>query len=515
MKPTKLLAALAVTSMLASCDFAPALHMPGFGKQEAFKEAANEPALSPEEAGSWKVGQPSAAQPRGEWWHVFNDAKLDALEDDASKNNQNLAAMVARVTQARAIARVAESALLPQIDNTTSATRQKLNPIAFGATPGTSFPAQTLVGTSFGLDYELDLFGGLRNERKAAVKDAEAAAEQLESMKLALQADVADTYFSLEALDREINILERGVTVRTDNLDILHKRVEAGTITELDLSTSVVDLETTRSQLNGARQDRAVMEHALAVLLGKTPADFNFDKSPLTAQIPVIPAGLPSALLERRPDISAAQHEFAAANARIGVAKAAFFPRLSLTATGGLESDTLSNALQWSSRSWAIGPVMSLPIFTGGRNTANLKRSKAVFEEQVAVYRQQVLEAFRDVEDSLVTLKTLGLQSQSQITAADAAKQAEKIANLRYDSGDLGYLETISARRDALETERNGVLIQQARLSATIRLIRALGGGWDAPFVPLPAEVSAPATAGPAADLNESVPPGMMLDDKK
>ncbi len=515
MKPTKIIAALLLTTMLTACDLSPALHMPSFGKQDSFKEAANEPALSPEEAGSWKVGQPSAAQPRGEWWHVFNDAKLDALEDEALKNNQNLAAMVARVTQARAIARVAESALLPQIDNTTSVTRQKLNPVAFGSPPGTVSPPQTVIGTTFGLGYEIDLFGGLRNERKAAVSDAQAAAERLESTRLALQADVADMYFSIEALDREINILERGVQVRTDNLDILRKRVNAGTITELDLSTSVVDLETTRSQLNGARQNRAVMEHALAVLLGKTPAEFTFDKTPLTAQIPVIPSGLPSALLERRPDISAAQHDLAAANARIGVAKAAFFPRLSLTGSGGLESDTLSHALQWSSRSWAIGPVLSLPIFTGGRNTANLKRSKAVYEEQVAVYREQVLEAFRDVEDSLVTLKTLGLQSQSQITAEDAAKQAEKIANLRYDSGDLGYLETISARRDALETERNGVIIQQARLSATIKLIRALGGGWDAPFVPLPAEVATPATATPAADPNESVPPGMMLDDKK
>lgn len=491
MKITKLAAALFVTTALASCDLAPKLHVPGFSATPPYKEAA----LAPEEAGSWKQGVPAAGQPRGEWWRIFNDEKLNALEEEALKNNQDLAAMAARVQQARATARIAGASLLPQIDNATSATRRKLNPVAFGSSAGTPLPIQNDIASIFSLSYELDLFGGLRNERKAAKQDAESQQELFQSARLALQADVADMYFSLQALDSEIGILERGVDIRTNSLDILKKRVNAGNITELDVSTSVVDLETTRSQLEGARQDRQSMEHALAVLLGKAPSEFTFGKAALGAAVPAIPPGLPSSLLERRPDISAAQHDLAAANARIGIAKAAFFPRLSLTGTGGFESETLPNLFQWSSRSWALGPVMALPIFEGGRNVASLERSRAVYDETVARYRERVLEAFRDVEDSLTALKTLNLQSQSQAVSAKAAKQAEKIANLRYDSGDLGYLETISARRDALETERLGVQLRRAQLTATILLIRALGGGWDAPAP----EAAAPPAAGKTA----------------
>jgi len=508
MKVTKIAAVLLLTTALAGCDLAPNLHIPGF-KNDSFKEAASAPQLSPEEAGSWKVGQPSASLPRGEWWRVFNDESLNALEDSAQAGNENLKAMVARVEQARAAAQVASSYLWPQIDNTTSAARRQINAAQAGVPAGSAtFPVQNDIGTIFGLSYEIDLFGTVRNERKAAIDEALSAQETLQSMRLALQADVADMYFGLQALDREINILERGVQVRADSVDILRKRVTTGQITELDLSSNVVDLETTRTQLQQARSDRAVMEHALAVLVGKAPADFNFAKKPLTAQIPVVPAGIPSSVLERRPDISAAQHDLAAANARIGVAKAAFFPRISLTGTGGFESTTLPDLFKWSSRTWSIGPSMSLPIFTGGRNTANLAASKASYDEYVARYREQVLEAFRDVEDSLTQLKSLSEQAQAQRTATDAAKQAEKIANLRYDSGDLGYLETISARRDALATERSEVQVQQARLSATIRLIRSLGGSWDAPVAP-PASEDAPmpiSTSAPAAPVKAEAP---------
>ena len=506
MKITKLAAALLVTTALASCDLAPQLHIPSFSATPPYKEAA----LKPEEAGSWQQGVAAASQPRGEWWRVFNDDKLNALQDQALKNNQDLAAMVARVQQARATARIAGAALLPQIDNQTSATRRKLNPVAFGSPAGTQLPIQNDIASIFTLNYEIDLFGTLRNEKKAAKQDAESQQELLQSARLALQADVADMYFGLQSLDSEIGILERGVQIRTDSLDILKKRVTSGNITELDVSTSVVDLETTRSQLEGARQDRASMEHALAVLLGKAPSEFDFEKSGLAAAVPVIPAGLPSGLLQRRPDISAAQHDLAAANARIGIAKAAFFPRLSLTGTGGYESNTLPNVFQWSSRSWALGPVATLPIFEGGRNVASLARSRASYDEYVAVYRERVLESFRDVEDSLTALKTLNLQSQSQVVSASAAKQAEKIANLRYDSGDLGYLETISARRDALETERLGVQLHRAQLTATILLIRALGGGWDAP-VAEPVAVAAPVVAAPVI---VTAPPAEKPEDK-
>jgi len=490
---------LLLTTALTACDLAPKLHMPSFGSVPPYKEAA----LSPEDAGTWQTGEPAAAQPRGEWWRVFNDETLNGLEDEAAKNNQNLAAIAARVQQARSTARIAGAALLPQINNATGARREKLNAAAFGQPASTSLPVVNDVSSIFTLDYELDFFGGLRNTKKAAKQDAESAEAQLQSARLALQADVADMYFSLQSLDSEIEILKRGVQIRTDSLDILKKRVNVGNITELDVSTSVVDLETTRSQLESAQQDRQSTEHALAVLLGKAPSEFNFEHAKLTAKVPTIPPGLPSGLLQRRPDITAAQHDLIAANARIGVAKAAFFPRIALTGSGGWESNTLSDLFKWDSRSWSLGPTMSLPIFQGGRNVANLGRSRAAFDEAVATYRERVLESFRDVEDSLTALKTLEAQSRSQVVSADAAKQAEKIANLRYDSGDLGYLETISARRDALDTERLGVQIHRARLTATILLIRALGGGWDAApaaATPAPLAATAPAvTPAPAA----------------
>lgn len=498
------LSLLLLTTALTACDLAPRLHMPNFGSVPPYKEAA----LSPEDAGTWQTGVPAAAQPRGEWWRVFNDEALNALEDEAARNNQNLAAIAARVQEARSTARIAGAALLPQIGNSSGARREKLNAAAFGQPASTRLPVVNDVSSIFTLDYELDFFGGLRNEKKAAKQDADSAEAQLQSARLALQADVADMYFSLQSLDSEIDILKRGVQIRTDSLDILKKRVSAGNITELDVSTSVVDLETTRSQLESAMQDRQSAEHALAVLLGKAPSQFTFEHARLEASVPTIPPGLPSGLLQRRPDITAAQHDLIAANARIGVAKAAFFPRVALTGAGGWESNTLSDLFKWDARSWSLGPTMSLPIFQGGRNVANLGRSRAAFDEAVATYRERVLESFRDVEDSLTALKTLEAQSRSQVVSADAAKQAEKIANLRYDSGDLGYLETISARRDALDTERLGVQIHRARLTATILLIRALGGGWDAPQATAaePAAALVPLATAPAEAAKANAP---------
>lgn len=493
MKIKHLVSLLAIATALSACNMAPDFLKPSVTKTEVFKEAPTERELSAKDAGTWKVAEPSAALPRGEWWRVFGDDKLNALVEQAVAGNENVKIYAARVKQARATAKVSRSFLFPTIDNTTGFTRRQPNAVGRGLAPGAPLAIENDVSTSFGLNYELDVFGSVRGGWLASRLDAKGAAATYQSVKLALQADVADLYFALRATDRDIDILNRGVNLRQQNARILEQKSDAGDITELDVASSVVDLENTRSALHAASQRRAELEHALAFALGKAPADFSFEKENIVTKIPVIPAGLPSSLLERRPDVTAAQKALEASNERIGVARAAFFPSLFLTGSGGFQSDVLGSLFEWSSRSWAIGPLMTVPIFGGGREIANLDRSKAQYEEAVHVYRNQVLQSFRDVEDTLSRLRMLSRQANAQYRAEHASKRAAQIAKLRYDEGDLGYLESITARREALEAERAGVEIKRARLSATVQLIRALGGGWGDPAAK-PVSMPAPAT---------------------
>lgn len=473
----KILSVLLMTTALAGCDLSPDFKLPETPTTEAFREA--DAALA--EKGVWKLGEPAAHEERGAWWRVFKDPALDALQAEAADGNLGVQAMEARVRQSRAAAGQVRAAYFPTIDGNASATRQKPSAISRGMAPGTDVAIENSLKTGLSLGYELDLFGRVRNREKAAKAEMLGAEAMLQSMRLAMQADVADLYFLIRALDRERGVLSVSVKLREDSLQILKKRLEIGTITELDIAEATFDLENTRIQYQGVIQQRKEAEHALALLLGKAPSEFSLKPAEMTRQIPVIPAGLPSSLLERRPDISAAQYKLAAENARIGVARAAFFPSLSLTGTAGFESDVMSNLFNWSSRTWSIGPLLTLPIFAGGANTKALERQKAVYEEAVADYRQSVLEAFRDVEDSLSRLKTLSQQSQAQTVAETAAKRASQLAESRYENGDVGYLEAITARRGALEAQRSGIQFHGARLRETVRLIRAIGGAWDVP----------------------------------
>lgn len=470
-----LLVTTALSGALSGCNLAPDFKVPETAAAESFRAAEGA------EAGRWKVGEPSAHLERGEWWRVFKDPALNALEAEAADANLGVQAMEARVRQSRAAAGQARAAFFPSVDANASATRQKPGAISRGAAPGTNMAIEDSLSAGLTLGYELDLFGRVRNQHKAAKAEAMNAEATLQSMRLALQADVADLYFLLRALDRERGVLSVSVSLREDSLKILKKRLEIGTITELDIAEATVDLENTRIQYQDVIQQRTEAEHALALLLGKAPSEFSLKAASLPDRVPVIPAGVPSSLLERRPDITAAQYTLAAENARIGVAKAAFFPSLSLTGNGGVESDVMSNLFQWSSRTWAIGPVMSLPIFSGGANVQALERQKAVYEEAVANYRQTVLGSFRDVENSLSRLRTLQRQASAQAVAETAAKRASVLAEARYENGDVGYLEAITARRNALEAQRGSVQFQGERLRETVRLIRAIGGAWDAP----------------------------------
>lgn len=490
----RLSAVVSVSLLLASCSLAPDYHTPDVSVPAHFKEEAMNPNAPLNLQAQWSEAKPAADQPRGPWWDMFNDRDLSMLIIEATQNNQNLAAMAARVEQARQSAVIEGAALFPTVTGNASAQRQL--PSAAGTGFAGPFSPESVYRAGLGLSYEVDLFGRVRNTREAASANTAAVASDFNSMLLTMQADVAQLYYTMRGQDAEIKLLRETLKLRQDGLKILEKRRDVGTVTDLEVAQNVVDLETTRAALEQLESERSRNENALAVLLGKAPAEFSLPAKPLSAQAPKVPAGLPSTLLERRPDIAAAQYRLMAANARIGIARAAFFPSLSLTASGGFASDTLGSLFDWSSRTWAIGPLLSLPIFQGGRIVAENDRTKAAYVESVAVYRQQVLGAFQDVEDTLSRLKMRDQQAKSFGRAKEAADKAARLASLRFENGDTGYLEEIEAKQSALAAGRAVIQTQAAKMADTVQLVRALGGDFNADFGGLrPTPAAKPAAA--------------------
>lgn len=459
---------LAAAVVLAGCA-APALQAPQIEVPSGFKEAAR-----------WKPAQPAEAQPRGEWWKAFNDSALNRLIDDATAANANLAAAAARVKQARALAGVAEAERVPAINAEFGPQRARVLATSLGLPQGTPVMAATSWQGRLTASYEVDLFGRIGNNVDAAQADAAASEATYRSVLLALQADVAQTYFRLRATDAELAFLNETVRLREENVRINQRRYELGDLGELDLARSKTEWSTTRSEAIALERQRAQLEHALAVLLGKPAAAFSADSNPLPASsaLPVIPAGLPSTLLERRPDIAAAQRAMIAANARIGVARAAMFPALRLTGAGGAGSEDLSELFKWSSRTWVIGALLSLPVIDGGRTQAGIARSEAALEESVAGYRQSVLSAFAEVEDNLAGLRTLAGQAQAIDDALASARRSAELANKLYQAGRSSYLDVLDAQRNLAAVERNAVQLRGTRAITTVALIRSLGGGW-------------------------------------
>lgn len=460
--------------VLAGCA-APLLKDPQIEVPSGFKEAAVD-------AGKWKPAEPAEAQARGEWWKVFNDSTLNRLVDEATAANANLAAAAARVKQSRAIAGIAESDRIPNVNIDVGPQRGRPSAVSLGLPEGTPVPATTSWTGRLTASYEVDLFGRVGNNVSAAQADAAAGEATYRSVLLALQADVAQTYFRLRATDAELAFLNETVRLREENVRINQRRFDLGDLGELDLARSKTELSTTRSEAIALERQRAQLEHALAVLLGKPAAAFSAESNPLLASsaLPGIPAGLPSALLERRPDIAAAQRAMIAANARIGVAKSAMFPALRLTAAGGGQSEDLSDVFKWSSRTWLVGALLSMPIIDGGRSRANVSRAEAALEESVAGYRQSVLTAFAEVEDNLAGLRTLAGQAQSIDDAVTSARRSTELANKLYQAGRSSYLDVIDAQRNLAAVERSAVQLRGARATTTVALIRSLGGGWQA-----------------------------------
>ncbi len=431
----------------------------------------------------WKIAAPAADVPKGAWWEIFGDAELNRLEQQAATANQSLRAAVARFEQARATADVARSGLFPRIGVTGTATRQsdsENRPLATtGKEAGTSFTYNNF-SIPFDLSYELDLWGRVRRQLESARATQQAAADDLEAVRLAIAAEVAADYFTLRALDAEKAALTVSVAAYRKSMELTRNRRAGGLVSDLDVAQAETVLQTAEAQLPALTLTRAKFEHALAVLTGQPATLFKLAEQPLDREPPVIPAELPSALLERRPDIAAAERRMAAANASIGVAKAAFFPTVRFNGLAGLQSIDAGTLFNWPSRFWAVGPSLTLPLFEGGQRNANLRSARASYEETVARYRQTVLTAFAEVEDNLAAQRLLAEQYRKELAAWQSARKQFEIAENRYRSGLVSYLPVATAQTAALERERAVVRLRGQQAVAAIALIKSLGGSFAA-----------------------------------
>ncbi len=469
---------LIALAFLAGCSLAPTLEQPEVDVPAQYK------ALGPDEPrGEWKPAEPADAVPRGEWWKVFNDPTLNELEAQAIAANPTLKIAAARLAQSRAVVGVVNAERYPRVDAGFGPSRIKPTGVSLGLPQGTDIAPYTVWRGQLTAAWEVDLFGRISDSVAAARSEADAAAALYGAAMLAVQADVAQAYFGLRQTDDELRVVRETVASRTETLRLVQRRFDAGDVSELDLAQAKTEVGLAQTQVYGLERQRAQLENGLAVLLGKAPASFSLASAPLPTTLPSIPPGLPSTLLERRPDVAAASRTMAASNARIGVAKAAFFPVLRITGLAGYESNDLSELFQWSSRTWALGPlfgtILSMPIFDGGRNQANLDRSYAVLEESVGVYRQTVLGAFAEVEDNLVALRTLAGQAEATRASVQSATRALQVAESRYKAGATSYLQVVDSQRTLLVVQRLDAQFRGARAVSTVALIRALGGGWD------------------------------------
>jgi len=474
-------AQLAATLLLAACG-APPFQQPAIDTPAAFREPQAPDGVQVAADGTrWKEAQPAEQQPRGEWWLAFGDPALNELINDATRSNANLAVAAARVKQARAIAGIAESDRVPQVGIGLGASRARQSPQQANMPQGTAVTPATSYQARLTASYEVDLFGRVAANVVAARNDAATVEASYRSVLLSLQADVAQTWLRLRATDAELATVAQTVRLREESVRVTQRRFDLGDIGEFDLSRAKTELATARAEAIGLQRQRTTAEHALAVLLGKPAADFTSPATPLADAdaLPLVPAGLPSSLLERRPDIAAAQRVMQASNARIGVARSAMFPALTISADGGGTGPAFADVFRWSSRSWLLGTLLSMPLVDGGRNRANIARSEAALEESVGIYRQTVLVAFAEVEDSLAGLRILSGQTRQIDEAVVSARRSADLAQKLYVAGRSSYLELLDAQRNLAAIERSAVQLRGNRAITTVALIRALGGGWD------------------------------------
>lgn len=421
----------------------------------------------------WTLAEPAEAQPRGEWWKAFNDPVLEGLIERANQGNASVRAAAARLAQARAVVRSTDAERSLQVGVGASAAR------AQGIVGGNAGPARSVFIAGADLSYEVDLFGRLSHASEAAKLDAQSRQGLLQSARLLVQADVAQTYLALRALDAERALVQSTLGTYRETLGLTERRWRAGDVAELDVARAATEVASTESELLSLERRRAQLENALAVLIGETPSKFTLQEAEWSTALPRIPPGVPSTVLTRRPDVAAAQNAMLAAQSRVGVAKAAWFPNIALTGFAGYGSTDLSDLLQWSSRAWLLGAVFSLPVLDGGRRKAGIESTAAQLDGAVAQYREQVLVAFKDVEDQLAALRLLSEQSEAQARAVSSASRSTSLSGSRYRAGYVSQLELLDAQRSELRNRRQALQVRSDRYQSTVALVRALGGSWE------------------------------------
>ena len=464
---------LVALALLPGCKVGPDYKRP---------EAATIPATYSDATHKWKVAQPRGQLSKGDWWKCFGDADLNALEVQASGANQQLKVAVARFTEARAQMDVTRSSLFPNAAIASTAMHQQTSASSPSTTTGQAIGhANTYnnVVVPLVIGYEVDLWGRVRRSVESARAQAEASADDLESIKLLIQAEVAVDYFTLRALDSERAVLRSSIEVFSRSFELTVTRRAGGVATDLEVAQAETVLRNTQAQLPAVELQRARFEHALALLTGQPAPTFRIPERALSTAPPLIPSGLPSELLERRPDIAAAERRMASANANIGVAKAAFFPTVQFNGMAGLQTIHAGNLLNMSNNLWAVGPSLTLPVFQGGKLRAGLRLAKVTYDEMVANYRHTVLTAFSEVEDNLAAQRLLASQYQAQSGALIAARKQLEVANIQYRDGLITYLEVATAESTALNVEFSTLQLRGQQLATAVTLVKSLGGGWQ------------------------------------
>jgi NodT family efflux transporter outer membrane factor (OMF) lipoprotein len=457
----------ALMLLLSACSLAPPLKIPVVPAGDAYKEM-----------GPWTQAQPADRLPRDSWWALYGNAELDGLERRLIDGNPTLAAALANYAQARALADQARAGLFPTLGLNASAqrNRESINAPLRGPTTPTYFNTNTLGGS---VSYELDLWGQIRNEVAAGEANAAASAADLENARLSLIAQLVQDYIQLRSLDRDSAIFDETVQNFTRALELTVQRHDAGIAPGLDVAQAQTQLNAARSQAAQTLAQRALMEHAIAALLGVSASTFSLKPEIVAIELPQTPSGVPSTLLERRPDIAGAQRRMIAANANIGVARAAYFPTLTLGAQGGFQSTAISNWLSAPSSFWALGPNALLSLFDGGLRRAQVAQARAEFDASAANYRSIVVSAFQQVEDSLATINHFHDASIDEKAAVDAAQRTLDFSMALYKQGATDYLTVVTSQTALLQTQLEALNLDTIQLTASVDLIRALGGGWE------------------------------------
>jgi NodT family efflux transporter outer membrane factor (OMF) lipoprotein len=476
-------ALLAAALFLSGCMVGPKYQRPTAPVPQTYKEP---PPQGFSEAGNWKQAQPNDAVLRGKWWEVFNDPALNALEEQVSVSNQNVLALEAQFRQARDLVRVARSGLFPTLSVAPSIVNSQSSGTLYGGAAALNRLVQqrTTYNLPFDLSYQADIWGSIRRTVTADVANAQATAAQLENARLTYQAALASDYFELHGLDADQELLEKTAKSYEEYLQLTRDRLEAGVASDADVAQAETQLETTRAQLVDTGVARAQFEHAIAVLTGKPPSGFSISHATLTAPPPAVPVALPSELLERRPDIAASERAVAAANEQIGIATAAYYPNLTISAATGLQTSAISQWFTWPSKFWSVGPTFAETLFDAGRRKAQVSEFRNAYEATVADYRQVVLTAFQQVEDNLSALRILAQEAEVQTRAVAAAQRALDISTEQYKAGTADYLQVIITQSIALSDQRTAVDLLTRRMTSSVLLVEALGGGWNASNLP-------------------------------